>query len=147
MKKKNILTILLFVACITTISITQALAQEKVSKLNDLTEFWEKYENKCPDVATSFSNLQNTVLNKEGKLSIKEKQLIALGIAVSTRCEFCIYVHTAGAMESGATEEEIVEAASVAVYMGGGPALTNVKYVIDTLEELTAMKDSKNSEK
>jgi len=147
MKMKNILTILLFVACITIISKTQALAQEKVSRLNDLTEFWEKYETNCPDVTTSFSNLQNIVLNKEGKLSIKEKQLIALGIAVSMRCEYCIVVHTAGAMESGATEEEILEAASVAVYMGGGPALTNVKQVIDTLEELTALKESENTQK
>lgn len=147
METKNILTILFFVACITAIPKTQVLAQEKISKLNDLTEFWEKYNNKCPDVITSFNNLTNAVLNKEGKLSIKEKQLIALGIAVSARCEYCIVFHTAGAMESGATEEEILEAASVAVYMGGGPALTNVKHVIDTIEELTAINESENTQK
>jgi len=147
MKKKNILVILLIVACIITVSKTQVLAQEKVSIFNDLSEFMEKFEKKCPDVATSFYNLNDTIVNKEGKLSIKEKEFIALGIAVSARCEYCIYFHTASAMESGATEEEILEAASVAVYMGGGPAFSYIKYVIDALEELTAIKESKNTEK
>jgi AhpD family alkylhydroperoxidase len=146
MKKKNILVILLIVACIITVSKTQVLAQEKVSIFNDLSEFMEKFEKKCPDVATSFYNLHDTV-NKEGKLSIKEKEFIALGIAVSARCEYCIYFHTARAMESGATEEEILEAASVAVYMGGGPAFSYIKYVMDALEELAAIKESKNTEK
>lgn len=146
MKKKNILVILLIVACIITVSKTQVLAQEKVSIFNDLSEFMEKFEKKCPDVATSFYNLHDTV-NKEGKLSIKEKEFIALGISVSARCEYCIYFHTARAMESGATEEEILEAASVAVYMGGGPAFSYIKYVMDALEELAAIKESKNTEK
>ena len=147
MKKKNILTILLFVACITTISTTQVLAQEKVSVFNEIYDFSAKMEEKCPDVAAAFSNLQDSIIYKEGALSIKEKEFIALGIAVSMGCEYCVYAHTAGAMKSGATEEEILEVASIALYMQGGPGLTYIKYVFNALEALSDMKESKNTEK
>ncbi len=147
MKKKNFLVILIIVACLITVSKTQILAQEQVYTPSELPEWWEKFEKKCPDVITSFQNLQATIMSQEGKLSIKEKEFIALGIAVSKRCEPCITYHTAAAMKSGATEEEILEAASVAIYMGGGPAFSNIKHVINALEALSDMKESKNAEK
>ncbi len=147
MKKKNFLINFLIVVCIITVSKTQVLAQEKVYTPNELPEWWEKFEKKCPDIITSFQNLQALIMSQEGKLSVKEKHFIALGIAVSMRCEPCITYHTAGAIKSGATEEEILEAASVAIYMGGGPAFSNIKHVIDALEALSDMKENKNVEK
>ncbi len=107
----------------------------------------EKFEIERPDVATSFYNLHDTIMYQEGKLSIKEKELIAVGIAVSIRCEYCIYWHTAAALKSGATDEEILEAASVAIYMGGGPAFIYIKHVIDALDALSDMQESENAEK
>jgi AhpD family alkylhydroperoxidase len=147
MKKKGFFAILLIAMCVLTISNTQVLAQEKDNTLNDLYEFMDKFEKKCPDVAMSFYNLHDTIVIKEGKLSIKEKELIALGIAIAARCEYCIYFHTAAALESGATEQEILEAATVAIYMGGGPAFSYIKYVFDAIEELMAMQESKQVEK
>jgi AhpD family alkylhydroperoxidase len=140
MKKKNFLAILLIAACLITVSTTQILAQEKVSVLNEIQNFSAKIEEKCPDVAAAFSNLQDSIIYKKGALSIKEKEFIALGIAVSMGCEYCVYAHTAGAMKSGATEEEILEVASIALYMHGGPGLTYIKYVLNALEELAAIK-------
>jgi AhpD family alkylhydroperoxidase len=137
--KRTIFSILLIVACIITVSTTQVLAQEKVSVLNEMNDFSAKLEEKCPDVAAAFSNLQDSIIYKEGALSIKEKEFIALGIAVSMGCEYCIYAHTAGAMKSGATEEEILEVASIALYMHGGPGFTYMKYVFNALEELKSM--------
>ena len=147
MKKKNFLAILLIAAYIITVSTTQVLAQENVSVFNEIYDFSAKIEEKCPDVGAAFSNLQDSIIYKEGALSIKEKEFIALGIAVSMGCEYCVYAHTAGAMQSGATEEEILEAASIALYMQGGPGLTNIKYVFNALEALSDMKESKNTEK
>ena len=146
MKKKKFLAMLFIAACIITVSTTQVLAQEKVSVLNEMNEFSAKMEEKCPDVGEAFYNLQNSIIYKEGALSIKEKEFIALGIAVSMGCEYCVYAHTAGAMRSGATEEEILEVASVAVYMHGGPGLTYMKYVFNALEELSNMEESTNTE-
>lgn len=147
MKKKNFLAILLIAASVISVSTTQVLAQEKVKVYNEINDFSAKMEEKCPDVGAAFYNLQESIIYKEGALSIKEKEFIALGIAVSMGCEYCVYAHTAGAMKSGATEEEILEVASIAVYMQGGPGLTYMKYVFNALEELSAMKESKNTEK
>ena len=139
MKKKNFLAILLIAAYIITVSTTQVLAQENVSVFNEIYDFSAKMEEKCPDVAAAFSTLQDSIIYKEGALSIKEKEFIALGIAVSMGCEYCVYAHTAGAMQSGATEEEILEVASIALYMHGGPGLTYMKYVFNALEELKSI--------
>lgn len=146
MKKKNFLAILVIAACTFTVSTTQVLAQEKTSVLNEMEDFSAKMEEKCPDAGAAFYNLQNSLIYNEGVLSIKEKEFIALGIAVSMGCEYCVYAHTAGAIRNGATEEEILEVASVAVYMHGGPGLTYMKYVFNALEELADMEQSKNTE-
>ena len=50
-------------------------------------------------------------------------------------------------MENGATEEEILEASSVAIYMSGRPAYSYIKYVIDALEELSVINESNNTGK
>ena len=147
MKIKNSVLIVLIAVCVLIISSVQLVAQEKVSILDELSEFMEKFEKKCPEVAKSFYALHDTIVYKTGILSIKEKELIALGIGISKQCKYCIYFHTARAMESGATEEEILEAASVAIYMGGGPAFSYLKYVLHALEEFTAIKESKSIEK
>lgn len=147
MKKKNFLAILLIAACTICVSTSQVLAQEKDNVLNEMNDFSAKMQEKCPDVSAAFYDLQNSLIYKEGALSIKEKEFIALGIAVSMGCEYCVYAHTAGAMKSGATEEEILEVASIAVYMQGGPGLTYMKYVFNALEALSEMKESENTEK
>ncbi len=147
MKTKKFLAIPVLAVCVLAISASQVLAQEDVSIFTELSEFMEKYEQKCPEAAAGFYILHDTIVNREGKISNKTKEFIALGIAVSQRCKYCIYFHTASAMKYGATEEEILEAASVAVYMGGGPAFVYIKYVIDAMEELAAMKESQEAEK
>jgi AhpD family alkylhydroperoxidase len=75
---------------------------------------------------------------KEGALSVKHKELIAVGIAVATRCQPCIYSHVEKSLKAGATGAEIMEAAGVAVMMGGGPAYVYVPVVAAALEHLEA---------
>lgn len=147
MKKTSSLLILLIVSCIITLPKTQVLAQEKNNIYTELSEFMEKFKKKCPDIAAGFYNLHDSVMNSGGQLSIKEKEFIALGIAVSTRCEYCIYHHTMAAMKTGATEEEILEAASVAIYMSGGPGYVYLKHVMDAIEVYSSMQESTNDDK
>jgi AhpD family alkylhydroperoxidase len=59
---------------------------------------------------------------KEGSLSVKQKELIALGIAVAVHCAPCIDSHVEKCLKAGATDGEIMEAAGVGVLVGGGPA-------------------------
>ncbi len=58
-----------------------------------------------------------------GELSMKIKELMAMSIAIATRCEGCMTYHLRNALEEGATAKEVYEAADVAIMMGGGPAV------------------------
>lgn len=73
-----------------------------------------------------------------GKVDVKTKELISVAIGVFSRCEYCIVFHTFKAYEAGATREEIMEAAMVAVAFGGGPSMaysvTLLKESIDEFE-------------
>jgi len=72
----------------------------------------------------------------EGGLTAKQKELIALGIGVASRCESCIYAHVEKCLHAGATPREVMDAAAVAVMMGGGPAFTYVPVVSEALAHL-----------
>lgn len=98
-----------------------------------MSKILEKMNLKIPDVAKAFSELHNAVFS-EGKLSTKEKELIAVGISVAIRCSPCIKYHVSKALELGADKEEIIEAATVALLMRGGPAIPYVEELIEFLE-------------
>ena len=107
-------------------------------------EFFEKFKNdlakmkeQTPDTVNGFAVLFGKVM-KDGAISLREKELIALGISVTQRCEPCIRLHVQKCLDAGATKEQILEAASVAVMMAGGPAYTHIPIVMDTLQELQA---------
>lgn len=81
------------------------------------------FSEKMPDVAHHFNQFSEACF-KEGTLSQKEKQLIALGISVFSQDEYCMIYHTKGCLDHGATEEEMIEACGVAAAFGGGAALS-----------------------
>ena len=109
---------------------------------NETEEFFEKFKSdvakmkeRIPDTINGFAGLFGKVM-KEGALSVREKELVALGIAVAQRCVPCIRLHVQKCLDAGATKEQVLEAASVAVMMGGGPAYTHIPVVMNTLEAL-----------
>jgi len=88
-----------------------------------------------PELIKGFGALHQAAM-KAGALSVREKELIALAIGLADRCENCIYAHTRAALNAGATREQILEAAGVAVLMQGGPAYTYLPRVTEALEAL-----------
>lgn len=74
----------------------------------------------------------------EGGLDVKQKELIALGIGVASRCEACIYSHVEKCLKAGASPREVMDSAGVAVMMGGGPTYTYTTVVAAALRHLTA---------
>ncbi len=66
----------------------------------------------------------------DGALSKKTKELVALAIGVSQRCDGCIGFHVKALVDLGATREELGELMAMTVYMGGGPSLM---YAADAL--------------
>jgi len=86
--------------------------------------------------SSAFSHLSKSI-KAEGALSTKTKELIAVSLSVALRCEWCINSHVKSALDNGATKEEVMESAWVAVLMGGGPALMYMQYVQNALENLS----------
>jgi len=105
-------------------------------------EFFEKFKNDSakmngliPEAVGGFMGMFSKIM-KDGALGLKEKELVALGIAVAQPCTPCIRLHVQKCLAAGATKEQILEAASVAMMMGGGPAFTHIPVVMETLEAL-----------
>ena len=74
-----------------------------------------------------------------GALDVKAKELISVAIGIYNRCPYCIVYHTAQALSAGATREEILEAAMVAVAFGGGPSMAySVTLLKETLDEFAS---------
>jgi AhpD family alkylhydroperoxidase len=71
---------------------------------------------------------------KIGKLDGQTRESIALGAAVTLRCDGCIATHTAAALKAGASREEIAEAFSVAIALNAGAALVDSSRVMDAFE-------------
>ncbi|WP_315168988.1 carboxymuconolactone decarboxylase family protein [Metaclostridioides mangenotii] len=74
-----------------------------------------------PAVMRKFKGIAGEVL-KDNKLSLKTKELVAVGIAISVRCDACILSHVRNAINAGVTMEELAETVEVAILMGGGPS-------------------------
>lgn len=74
------------------------------------------------DTMQGFSAMAQAA-TRDGALDKKTKELIALAIGVSTRCDGCIGFHTEALVKLGASREEVEETLGMAIYMGGGPSL------------------------
>ena len=88
-----------------------------------------------PEVIRGFGALHQETM-KAGALGVAEKELIALAIGLAVRCENCVYAHVRAALKAGATREQVLEAAGVAVLMQGGPTYTYLPRVAEALEAL-----------
>ena len=88
-----------------------------------------------PEEMGGFMKLHEAAL-KDGALDPKTKELIALGIAISVRCEPCIVSHTDSLIAMGVTREEIEETIAVALFMGGGPSLVYGGKALAAFDEL-----------
>lgn len=95
----------------------------------------QKMKTQAPTLSAAFGTFYQALM-KEGSLSVREKELIALGIGMATLCMPCISLHARGCLKAGATRAQILEAAGVAVMMQGGPAFTHMPELLATLDHL-----------
>ena len=96
-----------------------------------------KMRQAMPQVTDDFVKKLMPDVLKDGALSTKQKELIALGMAVCAACDYCIAIHVRKCYDAGATKEEMAEACGVAILMGGGPALTYSAFAFQAMEELS----------
>jgi len=71
-----------------------------------------------------------------GALKKKEKELIAIGIAIVINCESCMEWHISEAVKSGATMREILEAMEIGIEFGGGAATVSVRFALEVLDRI-----------
>jgi AhpD family alkylhydroperoxidase len=93
-----------------------------------------KYGKENPNAMAGFMRLHKAG-SSDGALSAKIKELIALGIAITVRCDGCIAFHVHDAIEAGASHEEIVDTIGVAILMGGGSSVVYGSLALEALEQ------------
>ncbi len=89
-----------------------------LSRLGDLQKL-------APADFAAFVGLDGVVGRTGGAIPVKYRELLALAVAFTTQCPYCLDVHTANAKKAGATREEVAETAFIAAALRAGAAVTH----------------------
>jgi AhpD family alkylhydroperoxidase len=88
----------------------------------------KKLDELAPDSMQQLSNFDTAVF-REGALSGVHKQLIAVAVALTTQCPYCLELHAKAARDAGASDEQLAEAALVAAAIRAGGAITHATHL------------------
>jgi AhpD family alkylhydroperoxidase len=91
----------------------------RIKKMNEL----------APEVMKAFWAFDKAAV-AEGAIPVKYKELIAVAVALTTQCPYCIDIHSNNARKAGATEAELTEAAMVAAALRAGAAVTHAMHAL-----------------
>jgi AhpD family alkylhydroperoxidase len=83
----------------------------------------------APEAMAAFEAFDRAAL-AEGAIPKKYKELIALAVALTTQCPYCLEVHKAAAKQAGATEAELSETVFIAAALRAGAALTHGTHLV-----------------
>lgn len=86
-------------------------------------------EKLAPDAFKAFRAFDEAVF-QDGAIPVKYKELIAVAVAVTTQCPYCIEKHAEHARKAGASEEELAEATMVAAAMRAGGGVAHATHVV-----------------
>ncbi|RBP44554.1 AhpD family alkylhydroperoxidase [Roseimicrobium gellanilyticum] len=90
----------------------------------------KKMEELAPEAMKAFWAFDKLAV-AEGEIPVKYKELIAVAVAVTTQCPYCIEIHSGNAKRAGATEAELTEATIVAAALRAGGAITHATHALD----------------
>lgn len=108
---------------------------ETYYKPEDLPKF-EEMGKEVPDLSAKFFDYYNAVF-AEGELSQREKALIALAVAHTVQCPYCIDAFTQACLEKGSNVAEMTEAIHVATAIRGGASLVHGIQMRNIAEKLS----------
>ena len=92
---------------------------------DDVPELWEKF------------NAWYSAAFADGALSVREKALIALGVAHAVQCPYCIDAYSTSCLEAGSNMEQMTEAVHVAAAIRGGATLIHGVQMRDHVHRLS----------
>jgi len=96
--------------------------KQNLAKLKQMNEL-------APEVMKAFWAFDKLAV-ADGAIPNKYKELIAVAVALTTQCPYCIDIHSANARKAGATDAEIAESAMVAAALRAGGAVTHATHAL-----------------
>jgi AhpD family alkylhydroperoxidase len=95
--------------------------------MRNLTQL-KKLDENAPEVMKAFWEFDKATF-KPGAIDVLHKQLMAVAVALTTQCPYCIELHRRAAREAGATDQMLAETAMVAAAMRAGAAVTHASHL------------------
>ena len=109
--------------------------KDYIEATKNITAGMKELSKDIPEVLQGFGAMSKAA-KVDNALDMKTKELIALALGVSARCDGCIGFHMEEVVKLGATKAEIVEALGVAIFMGGGPTLMYAAEAMEAYEQI-----------
>ena len=95
--------------------------------ISNLTKL-KRLDKNAPDAMKAFWAFDQTAF-APGAMDVLNKQLIAVAVALTTQCPYCIELHVQAARKEGATDEMLAETAVIAAAMRAGGAITHASHL------------------
>ncbi len=92
----------------------------------------------APEEFKGFVALDSVVAKEDGAVPRKYRELIALAVACTTQCPYCLDVHTKGAQKAGATRAEVAEVVFLAAALRAGAAVTHGTLALRLFDQAAA---------
>lgn len=100
-----------------------------LKKFSNIGEFGQ-------DLADKFFTYYGAVF-ADGALTAREKSLIALAVAHTVQCPYCIDAYSTDAIEKGYSEQQMMEAVHVAAAIRGGSSLVHGVQMMNKVKSIT----------
>src|SRR3954454_19132598 len=101
----------------------------KMYDMKNLTKI-KKLDKLAPEAFKAFVAFDEAAF-KGGVIPLKYKELMAVAVAMTTQCPYCIDIHAAKAKKAGATEQELAEATLIAAALRAGGAITHGTHALE----------------
>ena len=88
----------------------------------------KKLDQEAPDAMKAFWAFDKAAFSA-GAVDVRTKQLMAVAVALTTQCPYCIELHMKAARDAGATDQMLAETATVAAAMRAGAAITHATHL------------------
>ncbi len=103
---------------------------------NSVPAFFQEISDRFPEIFRAYCALGETI-SENGKMDDKTRELVKLGIAIGSGSEGAVHSHTRKALAAGASDEEIVETALLAITTIGWPrAMATLSWIDDILGDI-----------
>ena len=92
---------------------------------SDDLKILDEFKKQAPTEFSGYVGFDKVVGRDDGKIPRRYRELIALAVAFTTQCPYCLDVHTRNAKKAGATREEVAETSLIAAALRAGAAVTH----------------------